>query len=80
MIKDRDLRQGWHISVHLSFLVKNFYCVINCLNMNRVTIYRAKCLAIMALKSFTDKLLPLWLIKTEEKHATFRSENKAKQS
>ena len=32
------------------FMVNNFYCVINCLNMNRVKIYRAKYLDIVTLK------------------------------
>ena len=34
------------------FIVNDFYCVINCLNMNRVTICRAHCLDIMTLKIF----------------------------
>ena len=35
------------------FMVNNFYCVINCLNMNRVKIYRAKYLDIVTLKVLT---------------------------
>ena len=31
-------------------MVDNFYYAINCLNINRVTIYRAKCLGIVTLK------------------------------
>ena len=39
------------ISLNLSiFRVKNFYYVINCLYLNRVTIYRAKCLGKVNLK------------------------------
>ena len=38
-------------SLNLSiFIVNNFYYVIICLNINRVTIYRAKCFSILALK------------------------------
>ena len=38
-------------SLNLSiFIVNNFNCAINCLNMNRVTICRAKCLGIVTLK------------------------------
>ena len=32
------------------FLVNNFNSTINCLNINRVTIYRAQCIGIVALK------------------------------
>ena len=35
------------------FIVNNFYCVINCLNMNGVTICRAECLEIVTLKVFS---------------------------
>ena len=38
-------------SLNLSiFIVNNLYYVIICLNINRVTIYRAKCFSILALK------------------------------
>ena len=32
------------------FIGKNFYYIISCLNINRITIYRAKCLGIVTLK------------------------------
>ena len=48
--KDIKLRKGLK-SLNLSiFIIKNFYYVINYLYINHVTIYRAKCLAIVTLK------------------------------
>ena len=60
-------------SLNLSiFIVNNFYCVINCLNMNRVIVCRAKSVGIAAYRhSFTDELFPLWLSNSEEKITKF---------
>ena len=35
---------------NLPISINNFYCVINCSNMSRVKIFRAKCLGIVTLK------------------------------
>ena len=48
-----ELNRAWTglAPLNLSILMaNNFYCAINCLNMNRVIIYRAKYLVIVALK------------------------------
>ena len=67
-------------SLNLSlFVINNFYGVINCLNMNRVTICRAKCL---------DIKVPLKVLLTscfcynskEKKNKISESKNKIKQS
>ena len=48
-----------------------------CLNLNRVTIYRAKCHD-SDFKSFTNKFFPLWL--GGKKYNTLDSENEDKQN
>ena len=50
-------RTDAHLSLNLSiFIVNNFYYVTNCLNINRITIYYAKCLilAFSGFNSFTN--------------------------
>ena len=67
-------------SLNLSiFIVNNFWCVINCLNINGVTIYRAKISWHSDFKSFTDKL---FLDNSEEKSKKqiSNSENEAEEN
>ena len=40
----------WHLSIYIFFMGNNFYCVINCLNMNCFTISGAKCPCVVTLK------------------------------
>ena len=42
--------QDKHLCIFSILKVNEFHFVINCLNINRVTIYRARCLGIMAFK------------------------------
>ena len=56
------------------FIVNNFYYVINRLNINRVTIYRAKCLGIGTLK-----VLPTIFFRYNSEKIP-HSENEAKQN
>ena len=44
-------------SLNLSIFIVNNFCVINCLNINRVRIYGAKCLGIVALKALPTSFL-----------------------
>ena len=47
-------------ALSLSMLVLNYpYYVINCLNINHIAIYRAKCLGISGVNSCTGKLFSL---------------------
>ena len=58
-------------------IVNNFYCVINCLNMNHVTIRRAKCLGIVTLKVYRQVV---FVITRRKKQKVPESENEAKQN
>ena len=64
------------MSFNLSIsIVKNFHNVINCLNINRVTIYRTICLGIV-----TSKVLMNSLYLRGKQHKILDSENEAKQN
>ena len=61
----------------LIFIVNNFYCVINCLNINRITISRAKCLDLVTLKILPQLISSLL---RGNKLNILNSENEAKQN
>ena len=58
------------VSQFIYFIVNNFYCVIDCLNMNCVTICRAKCHSIV---NFYLQIIPLitHFLPLEEKKTKF---------
>ena len=60
------------------FIVNNFYCVLNCVYINRVTIYRAKYPGIVTLAVLPSSSFGY---KSEEKSAKyFNSENQVKRN
>ena len=58
------------VSQFIYFIVNNFYCVIDCLNMNCVTVCRAKCHSIV---NFYLQIIPLitHFLLLEEKKTKF---------
>ena len=69
---------GNYISQFMYFNGNNFYCVINCLNMNRVTISRIKYLDIV-----TSNVLSTSYFRynsQEKEHKISQSENEATQN
>ena len=55
LIKDVELRQDLQQSVYVFFIVNNFYCIVNCLGINHVTVYKKFFLSFM--KSFSPKVV-----------------------
>ena len=68
----RSISLKTYMTCNLSiFIVNNFYCVMNCLNINRVRFYRTKCIDIVTLK-----VLPTSCSRYK-KHKIPKSENEA---
>ena len=68
-----ELRRHWHLSLYLFFYFLNqFYYVKICLNINRVTIYKAKCLGIVTLKVFTTTCFSYNLVETSTKFSILK--------
>ena len=68
-----ELRRHLHLSLYLFFYFLNqFYYVKICLNINRVTIYKAKCLGIVTLKVFTTTCFSYNLVETSTKFSILK--------
>ena len=49
-----ELRQDLDLPIYSIFIVNSFRCVVNCLKINRVVTYRAKCLVSVTLNFYRE--------------------------